>query len=90
MNQQTSDALREFHEFGGEKLNNGGGDLSPEEVLDRWRLIHPDPDVLSESVSAIRQALADMAAGDKGRPVQLSGMHGGLAHIQSVEPITKR
>jgi hypothetical protein len=66
---QAAEELREFHEFVGEKLSNGEAALSPEEALDQWRLAHPVPDDLTESVSAVRQALADMAAGDKGRPV---------------------
>ena len=69
MQKQTLDELREFHIFVGEKLTNGGAKLSPEEALDQWRVLHPDPEELAESVSAVRQALADMAAGDRGRPV---------------------
>jgi hypothetical protein len=61
--------LAGFHEFVSEKLNNGGSDLSPEEALDQWRALHADPDELSESVAAVRLALADMAAGDSGRSV---------------------
>ena len=69
MNTQTPRELREFHDFVGEKLSNGGTDLSPEEVLDQFRVLHPGPNELMESVSAVRQALTDMAAGDRGRPV---------------------
>ena len=69
MKVQTPNELREFRDFVVEKLNNGGTDLSPEEVLDQFRVLHPDPSELTESVSAVRQALTDMAAGDRGRPV---------------------
>jgi hypothetical protein len=69
MQSPPSHELRQFHEFVGEKLNNGAANLSPEEVLDQWRELHPNQAELDESVSAIRQALADMTAGDSGRPV---------------------
>jgi L-alanine-DL-glutamate epimerase-like enolase superfamily enzyme len=47
--------------------------LSPEEVLDEWRELHPDGfDAVDSAaaVSAVRQALADMEAGDRGTPAQ--------------------
>ncbi|HWY87935.1 MAG TPA: hypothetical protein VNX28_14485 [Gemmataceae bacterium] len=69
MKQLTSDELREFHDFLGEKLANGGANISPEEALDQWRILHPDSEELTESLSAVREALADMASGDRGRPV---------------------
>jgi hypothetical protein len=71
MNSQTSDELREFYEFLRAKLGNGVVDLSPEQVLDEWRDLHPDQEGLLESISAVRQALADMAAGDKGRSLDV-------------------
>jgi hypothetical protein len=60
--------LREFHRFVGEKIDSGGSDVSPEEALDEWRISNPAPDELPESLAAIRAALADMRAGDRGRP----------------------
>jgi hypothetical protein len=35
---RTANELREFHDFLGRKLGNGGADLSPEEALDEWRV----------------------------------------------------
>jgi hypothetical protein len=69
MQPDTPDVLRQFHEFLGEMLSNGQRQLSPEEALDQWRVLHPHPDELVDSVNAVRQALADMALGDKGRPL---------------------
>jgi hypothetical protein len=69
MNPQVSDELRSFHDFIAEKLGNGDAALSPEETLDQWRALHPDPEELTQSVTAVRQALDDMAAGDPGRPL---------------------
>jgi hypothetical protein len=71
-----SNDLLEFHRFVAEKLADGQGNLSPEEVVDQWRELHPTPDGLAEpdnlatDVAAIREALADMAAGDTGTPVE--------------------
>ena len=55
--------LREFHRFVGEKLNNGGVDLSPEQALEEWRRLHPDESALAEDTAAIQEALADLASG---------------------------
>ncbi|MCE9552563.1 MAG: hypothetical protein K8T91_04185 [Planctomycetes bacterium] len=60
--------LQEFHSFLGETLASGRGDLSPEEALDEWRILHPAPAELAESVAAVRRALRDMQSGDRGRP----------------------
>lgn len=68
MSVQVADELRSFHEFVAEKLSVGPSGLSPEEALDLWRTTNPDPDELQESVAAIREALNDIEAGDKGRP----------------------
>jgi hypothetical protein len=66
----VSKDLKEFYRFVGDKLTSGETDLSPEEALDEWRLLNPPPEELAESVSAIRRAVADMRAGDRGRPVE--------------------
>jgi hypothetical protein len=42
--------------------------LSPEEALELWRTEHPANDEFGDSVAALREALADMAAGDEGVP----------------------
>ena len=44
MKMQALNDLRGFHEFVGQKVSNVGSVLSPEEVLDEWRTLHPDPD----------------------------------------------
>jgi hypothetical protein len=60
--------LREFHRFLTDKLKADGIDLSPEEALDEWRRLHPQAHALDEEVAAIREALDDMATGDRGIP----------------------
>lgn len=60
--------LRAFHQFVGEKLSNGSADFLPEEVLDEWRQLHPEPFDDEDDVAAIQAALDDVANGDKGVP----------------------
>lgn len=62
--------LREFHGFLAEKLKNGSADLSPEEALDEWRQLHPDPEEFEDDVAAIQAALDDVANGDTGIPLE--------------------
>jgi hypothetical protein len=58
--------LREFHTFVGEKVNNGGASLTPEEVLEEWRLLHPTPEAVDEDIAAIQEAIDDIESGDVG------------------------
>jgi hypothetical protein len=58
--------LRDFHRFVGEKVSNGGASLSPEEILDEWRLLHPDPAGAEAELAAIQEAVDDMENGDAG------------------------
>ncbi len=63
--------LSAFHSFVQEKLGSDeAGELSPEDVLAEWRELHPTPGELTDSVAAVRHALADMQAGDRGRPAE--------------------
>jgi hypothetical protein len=69
MSATPTSELRAFHTFLGEKLNNGGADVSPEEALDEWRQMHPEPFDEEDDVAAIQAALDDVARGDKGMPL---------------------
>jgi hypothetical protein len=60
--------LHEFHQFLSEKVTVGDTQLSPEEALDEWRRLHPQPDAFQEDVAAVGEALADVANGDRGIP----------------------
>jgi hypothetical protein len=62
--------LQSFHQFIGEQLNIGHTSSSPEEALEIWRLQNRSREEFQEDVEAIRQALADMEAGDTGTPVE--------------------
>jgi hypothetical protein len=66
MSTSSSNNLRDFYQFVGDKVNNGGASLTPEEVLDEWRMLHPDPEMIEEDVAAIQEAIDDMAKGDTG------------------------
>jgi hypothetical protein len=63
---KTIAELRAFHHFLTDKLGDDGIDLSPEEALDEWRRLHPQTQAFDEDVAAIREALDDMAKGDRG------------------------
>jgi len=60
--------LRAFHRFLSEKVRASAADLSPEEALDEWRQQHPPADAPDEDAAAVREALDDMAKGDRGMP----------------------
>jgi hypothetical protein len=66
MNTQAPNDLGDFYRFVAEKVNNGGTALSPEEVLDEWRTLHPDAQAVQEDIAAIQEAIDDMANGDQG------------------------
>jgi hypothetical protein len=66
----SSNDLAGFHQYIGERLKEGGDTLSPEEALDIWRHEHPLPEDYEETVEALREALADMEAGDVGIPLE--------------------
>ncbi len=70
MSSQTTEELRAFHRFLTEKVDAQATDQSPEEALDEWRRAHPPADTADEDVAAVREALEDMANGDRGVPFE--------------------
>ncbi len=54
--QPTTSELEDFYRYLGKHLENGGADLSPEEVLAMWR-------DRAESIEAIKEGLEDVKAG---------------------------
>lgn len=70
MNAANTNELHDFHRFVGEKLSNGGATLSPEEIVDEWRALHPDPQELDDDIAAIQEAIDDLEAGDTGIPLE--------------------
>ncbi len=63
--------VKQFHQFIAQQLTSGDAELSPEGLLDEYRMIHPidddefDDDGLTD-LEAVQEALDDIAAGDKG------------------------
>jgi hypothetical protein len=66
----TKQQIDSFYEFASSQLDNGGAEFSMDELFCLWRVKHPTPAELSESVAAIRAAYAEMEAGDSGRPAR--------------------
>lgn len=60
-----SPELESFRRFVDQQIEGGHADRSPEEMVELWR----QQQELSESVAAVREALADMEAGDPGQPL---------------------
>jgi len=63
----AKDDLSRFHEFVGTLLNQSPT-ATPEEAIDAWFAMHPETDEVSHA--AIRQGLAEMAAGEEGLSLQ--------------------
>ena len=70
MKTTTVNELQQFHAFIAEKLANGGDYLTPEEVLDDWRELHPEPEDFEDDVAAIQAALDDLDNGEVGMPFE--------------------
>jgi len=70
MSTQPTNELRDFHRFVGEKIGNGGASLSPEDVLDEWRALHPRSDEFADDVAAMQEAINDLENGDEGIPFE--------------------
>jgi hypothetical protein len=70
MSTRSLNELGEFHRFVGEKVNNGGPSMSPEDVLDEWRDLHPSAEVADSDAAAIQEAIDDMENGDTGIPFE--------------------
>jgi hypothetical protein len=60
----TLEELEAFHRFATARLNNGGGQLSLEQLLSEW-LSRRDREEVN---AALRQAIAEMRAGE-GQPL---------------------
>lgn len=70
MSEQGISELVGFHRFVGERTLNGATMPSPEEVLDEWRSLHPDPQSSEDDLAAIQEAIDDMEKGDLGIPFE--------------------
>lgn len=62
--------LDRFYQFAQGKLESGSSELNMTDLVDLWRIENPSAEEHAENVAAICEALNDMRAGDRGRPVQ--------------------
>lgn len=65
---ETNEAV-EFHRFLGEQLQGGAKLKTPEQAVAAWRRQRPVPPELADGVTALREAIDAINAGDRGRPV---------------------
>lgn len=61
--------LAQFQQFIIDHLERGVS-MSPEEAVDLWRASHPDSATYEEDVEAVRQALAELDAGEPGMTIE--------------------
>jgi hypothetical protein len=67
MTTELKSELSEFHQFVAEHVASGVV-VSPEEILEEFRMFHPTPTQHDANVAAVKAALEDMKNGDRGRP----------------------
>jgi hypothetical protein len=70
MSSNLDNELASFHQFVAIKLSENKTNLSPEEVLDLWRDEHPHSGEFDDATAALKEAFADIAAGDNGVPFE--------------------
>ena len=68
MSTQAPSELEGFGQFVLGLVASGEEQLTPEQALLRWKLGQLSPEEQDEEIAAIEEALADMAAGDRGMP----------------------
>lgn len=66
----TKEQINSFHQFATSQIENGGGNLSMDELYTIWRSKHPTTAELQDSVAAIKESLAELDAGYEGRPAR--------------------
>ncbi len=59
----TSEQLESFQQFAREKISNGGGSLSFDELVELWMLKNLPPEEIQESLRALEAGIADAEAG---------------------------
>ena len=66
----TKQQIDSFYQFASSQIDDGGAELSMDELYGLWRAKHPTPPELAESVAALRAAYVEVEAGDRGRPAR--------------------
>jgi len=70
MSTGISTELHDFTLFLQAKLQAGETKISPEEALEQWREENPTEEEFEEEVRAIKEALDQMDAGERGVPAE--------------------
>ena len=68
MQTQSANDLDAFHRFVGDKVRDGNESSSPEEVLDEWRILYPNPSDCESVAAEIQEAIDDLDRGEVGVP----------------------
>ncbi|HEY2880997.1 MAG TPA: hypothetical protein VGJ15_01155 [Pirellulales bacterium] len=70
MSIETENELLNFYAFIGQQIELKQGNMSPEDALDRWRDDHPVEEEDEDTIEALKEAIADYEAGDRGIPLE--------------------
>lgn len=60
----TKKQIDQFHRFATEKLDNGGAELTFQQLVALWHLEHPTDEERAEVIAAIEQGNKDIEAGN--------------------------
>ena len=66
----TRQQIDSFHQFALEQIDNGGAELSIDELYQIWRTANPTESDLTDNVEAVTAAYADFESGDSGEPAR--------------------
>lgn len=66
----TKQQIDSFHQFALDQIDNGGAELSIDDLYQLWRATNPTANELAESVAAVKAAYADFQSGDTGQPAR--------------------
>ena len=64
----TQEQIDNFHSFASRHVSGDESSLTVAELFDLWQIQNIDADELVQSVQSVKSAIADMEAGDSGKP----------------------
>jgi hypothetical protein len=62
----TEHDLASFTNFALRKIESGQGDLTIDELFDRWRVENPSDELYAENVAAVQASIQDFKVGERG------------------------
>lgn len=62
--------LDDFYKFASSYMEGDEADLTMDELCHLWQAEKPTPEEYADCVAALKEAIADMEAGDRGEPVE--------------------